>query len=394
MVARTLLGLVRAVLLLVDDDDAEVAHGREHRRARADHDARPAGLDLFEAVAALSGGQRRVQHRDQIAELCGELPQHLRRQSDLRDEHDGALSGLERVRDQAQIDLRLAAARHAEQQRGLRLRLIHERGHAVIRLLLLRGEHGLRRARYIGKVRRTHAFLVFHTQDALFDHIAQSGVARARHVGQLLLAHPDAVRERGHDVLPRGAAPYPAHRFIGLHVEREHFFRLVAGLLHGVAVVDEDALARERIERAPGALSEAFAYLGERKRLSRRVEQAQHLAFLALARVQRRRVCIRGKRVHLVPPEPQSGREHGAHAVEIGTVQPLPHPRGELQLLLRQHRLLIERFHDRLEAVFARVLAKGEHNAFCPFIAKAERHENTGADLHLFPQLVRHTVRI
>ena len=112
------------------------------------------------------------------------------------------------------------------------------------------------------------------------------------------------------------------------------------------------------------------------------------------ARVQRRRVCIRGKRVHLVPPEPQSGREHGAHAVEIGTVQPLPHPRGELQLLLRQHRLLIERFHDRLEAVFARVLAKGEHNAFCPFIAKAERHENTGADLHLFPQLVRHTVRI
>ena len=114
-------------------------------------------------------------------------------------------------------------------------------------VLLLRGEHGLRRARHIGKVRRTHAFLVFHTQDALFDHIAQGGVARARHVGQLLLAHPDAVRERGHDVLPRGAAPHPAHRFIGLHVEREHFFGLVAGLLHGVAVVDEDALAREPV---------------------------------------------------------------------------------------------------------------------------------------------------
>lgn len=99
-----------------------------------------------------------------------------------------------------------------------------------------------------------------------------------------------------------GAAPHPAHRFIGLHVEREHFFGLIAGLLHGVAVIDEDPLARERIERAPCALSEAFAYLDERKRLSRRVEQAQHLAFLALARVQRRRVCIRGKRVvHLVP---------------------------------------------------------------------------------------------
>ena len=54
----------------------------------------------------------------------------------------------------------------------------------------------------------------------------------------------------------------------------------------------------------------------------------------------------------------------------------------------------IQHLHDGLEFELARILAEGEHHRFRPFIAKAERHENTGADLHLFPQLVRHTVRI
>ena len=40
------------------------------------------------------------------------------------------------------------------------------------------------------------------------------------------------------------------------------------------------------------------------------------------------------------------------------------------------------------------VLPEREYDRFRPFIAKAERHENTGANLHLFPQLVRHAVGI
>ena len=63
---------------------------------------------------------------------------------------------------------------------------------------------------------------------------------------------------------------------------------------------------------------------------------------------------------------------------------------------MKPHALLINAARSGVvvEADLARILAEGEHHRFRPFIAKAERHENTGADLHLFPQLVRHTVRI
>ena len=100
MVARRLLGAVRAVLLLVDNEHAEVFHRREHRRARADHDARAAGFDLFEAVIPLAYGQGRVHDRDLVPELRGELPQHLRGQPDLGHEHDRAFAPRQRLFDQ------------------------------------------------------------------------------------------------------------------------------------------------------------------------------------------------------------------------------------------------------------------------------------------------------
>ena len=100
MVARRLLGAVRAVLLLVNDEHAEVFHRREHRRARADHDARAAGSDFFEAVVPLPGGERGMQHRDLVAELRGELPEHLRGQPDLGHEHDRAFALPQRLFDQ------------------------------------------------------------------------------------------------------------------------------------------------------------------------------------------------------------------------------------------------------------------------------------------------------
>ena len=82
------------------------------------------------------------------------------------------------------------------------------------------------------------------------------------------------------------------------------------------------------------------------------------------------------------------------YAVEVGAVQPLPHPRREFELLGGQNGRFVQHFHDGFQLEIARILAEGEHHRFRPFIAKAERHENAGADLHLFPQLVRHTVRI
>ena len=82
------------------------------------------------------------------------------------------------------------------------------------------------------------------------------------------------------------------------------------------------------------------------------------------------------------------------YAVEKRAVQPLAHPRGKFELLRGQNGRVVQHFDDRFELHPARILSEREHDAFRPFIAKAERHENTGADQHLFPQLVRHTVGV
>ena len=116
VVARVGLLLVRGVVLLVDADDAEVAHRREDRRARADDDARLAARDALALVAALALGERRVQHGDAVAEARGEARERLRRERDLRDEHDRAAATRERLLAGAQVDLGLAAAGRAVEQ--------------------------------------------------------------------------------------------------------------------------------------------------------------------------------------------------------------------------------------------------------------------------------------
>ena len=228
MVARRLLGAVGAVLLLVDDEHAEVFHRREHRRARANHDARAAGFDLFEAVIPLAHRKRRVHDRDLVPELGGELPQHLGCQPDLRHEHDRAFAHRKRLFDQLEVDLGLAAAGHAEQQRGARPIFVHERGNAVKHLLLRRGEHRGRGLGHLGKVRCAQPLLIMLAQNAFFDHVAQRGVADAGHINQLFLAHPAAVPQHRDNVHPGGAAAADArHGLIRLHVQREHFFGFI-----------------------------------------------------------------------------------------------------------------------------------------------------------------------
>ena len=181
MVARRLLRAVRRVLLLVDDDNTEILRGREHRRACADDHPCSAGFYLFEAVIPLTGGQRRVQNRDFFAKSSRKLPQKLRCQSDLGHEHNGAFCP-------ARARARSAAGTPASCRcRSRRTAAPHEarfssikRRHAVIRLLLRRRKHRSRGARHLGKVRCAQHFLVFRTEDALFCHVTQRGVAPRR----------------------------------------------------------------------------------------------------------------------------------------------------------------------------------------------------------------------
>jgi hypothetical protein len=77
-------------VLLVHDDRAELADGREDRRAGADGDAARALPQRTPRVVALAVGQRRMQDGHDVAELGTEPGHGLRRERDLRHEHDGA----------------------------------------------------------------------------------------------------------------------------------------------------------------------------------------------------------------------------------------------------------------------------------------------------------------
>ena len=116
VVARVRLLLVRGVVLLVDADHAEVGHGREQRRARADDEGRRPGHDSLSLVAPLRVRERRVENRNAVAEARPQASDGLRSEGDLGDEHDRAAAARERVCAGLEVDLGLAAPRGAVEQ--------------------------------------------------------------------------------------------------------------------------------------------------------------------------------------------------------------------------------------------------------------------------------------
>ena len=111
VVARVGLLLVRRVVLLVHDHEAEAGDGSEHRRPCTDHDARLADRDPLAFVPALRLGERRVEHRDRVAETRAEAPHRLRRQRDLGHEDDRPPPARERQRAGLEVHLGLPAPR-------------------------------------------------------------------------------------------------------------------------------------------------------------------------------------------------------------------------------------------------------------------------------------------
>ena len=117
-IARAFLLLVRRVVLLVDDDEAEARQRREDRETRAEDEVGQAELRRQPAAQPLRRRQAAVQGDDAAP---GEAPREafdqLRRQVDLGDENEGLPARRERVRGGAQVDLGLAAAGDAVQER-------------------------------------------------------------------------------------------------------------------------------------------------------------------------------------------------------------------------------------------------------------------------------------
>ena len=119
-------------MLLVDDDEAEPLERREHRRARADDDVDVAAADALPLVVPLAVGQAAVLNGDAVAErLRGRATATA---------GVSAISGTSistrrpRVADgggQPQVDLGLAAAGHAVQQRDAKRARVGQRASAA-----------------------------------------------------------------------------------------------------------------------------------------------------------------------------------------------------------------------------------------------------------------------
>ena len=144
VVTRVGVLFVGLVVLLVDHDQPEPTHRREHRRARTDHHPCLPGGDPLALVAPLGLGQSRVEQRDPLAEAGLEPAERLRRQRDLGHEHDRAQSALERGRAGLKVDLGLAAAGRAVEQKAALAR-VHALDDPGQRGLLLGGQRGRRR---------------------------------------------------------------------------------------------------------------------------------------------------------------------------------------------------------------------------------------------------------
>ena len=116
VVARVALVLVGALVLLVDDDQPDVLQRGEDRRARPDAHPRLAAGQPAPLVVALAVGEPGVQHGGHLAEPRGEARQRLRRQRDLRHEHDRRATRRQRPLHRLEVHLGLAGAGDAVQQ--------------------------------------------------------------------------------------------------------------------------------------------------------------------------------------------------------------------------------------------------------------------------------------
>ncbi|MNM82014.1 hypothetical protein D3C81_940350 [compost metagenome] len=119
MVAQAFLLFIGTVVFFVDDDQAGVLHRCEQRRAGADDDVGLAVAGRQPGVQAFAVVDRRVQQGDAGIEALLEARQGLWSEVDLGNQHQGLLARLQGLADQLQIDLGLAAAGDAGQEKGV-----------------------------------------------------------------------------------------------------------------------------------------------------------------------------------------------------------------------------------------------------------------------------------
>ena len=178
IVAEPVLLLVRGVVLLVDDDEAEPRKRSEDRRACADDHRRIAVADASPLVPALAGPETAVQDGHGIAEAGAHAIDQLMRERDLGHEEQDAPPRGQRPFGGGEEDLGLAAPGDPVQEEGRGLTGCDRRGDRVECGALGRRERQPRRG-IARRRRRARARTEGRFRDAGRDERPQGGRAHA-----------------------------------------------------------------------------------------------------------------------------------------------------------------------------------------------------------------------
>jgi hypothetical protein len=119
MVARRLVLLVRAFVLLIDNDNSEPVDGRKHGASGSNNDARRTGMDLVPFVVAFACREMAVENRHftlDAREARFEPLDGLRSEGNLRHKYERGAAEAHCMPDSLKINFRLTASRYAKQQ--------------------------------------------------------------------------------------------------------------------------------------------------------------------------------------------------------------------------------------------------------------------------------------
>ena len=108
VVARAGALLVTGLVLLVDDDEAQITERAKERRAGAHDHARGTAGDHVPLVQTLAGRKTRMEHSDRLAKARAEAADGLSRQRDLGHKHASRAAGRQHALNRRKVDLGFA----------------------------------------------------------------------------------------------------------------------------------------------------------------------------------------------------------------------------------------------------------------------------------------------
>ena len=365
------------LLLLVQDDDAQVLAGGEHGGAGAHDHLGVAALDPLPLVVPLTHAQAAVEHRHLLAEPGRQQPQKLGRQRDFRHQQQRGLPPVQAVLDQADVHGGLAGAGDAVQQRHTGIRAVQLAAQTLEGGLLLRAE-----GQRPGDVGGPDLPAAEHTPLGEGD-VAQrlqppqggggsAGVIAdilhraAAHTGQQLqnaALHGGGARTGGGKI----------QRLLPGDGQGSHLLGLVPDPGAEVLLGGDPFLAQQIFQRG----GENLVRGGSRVEglllgfSPQGFQQLQNVPGPLLADGGGGPAAVGGEGKGDLGVEPRPCREHGPGGVKIGAEIPLPQKGGQLELAAGEHGRIVQHPCDLLQPRFVSRF-HGKDDALAHFVGPAE----------------------